>query len=72
MLTFLYDFGSCFKMEKAHAEDCAAILLQPLISVTRFGDFLNSLATNFIAKVAQMFSDFLGSCEKHCFLSQTS
>ena len=34
-------------------------------SVTRMGDFFNFLATNFITKVAQMFSDFLGSCEKH-------
>ena len=59
-------------MEKAHAEDCAAILLHPLISVTRLDDFFNSLATNFIAKVAQMFSDLLGSCKKHCFLTQTS
>ena len=34
-------------------------------SVTRFGDFFNFLAINFITKVAQMFGDFLG------FLSQT-
>ena len=37
-------------------------------SVTRLGGFWNFLATNFITKVAQMFGDFLGSCEKHCFL----
>ena len=40
-------------------------------SVTRLGDFLNFLATNLITKVAQIVGDFLGSFEKHCFLSQT-
>ena len=40
-------------------------------SVTRLGGFWNFLATNFITKVAQMFGDFLGSCEIHCFLRQT-
>ena len=40
-------------------------------SVTRLGNFCNFLATNFVTKVAQMFGDFSGSCENHCFLSQT-
>ena len=31
--------------------------------VARLGDFWNFLVTNFITKVAQMFGDFLGSCE---------
>ena len=35
--------------------------------VTRLGDFWNFLATNFITKVAQMFGDFEGNCEKHFF-----
>ena len=39
--------------------------------MTRLGDFLNFLVTNFITKVAQMFGIFLGSCENHCFLSKT-
>ena len=34
-------------------------------------DFWKFLAINFITKVAQMIGDFLGSCENHCFLSQT-
>ena len=34
-------------------------------------DFRNFLVTNFITTVAQMLSDFLGSCENHPFLSQT-
>ena len=34
-------------------------------SVTRFGDFWNFLAINFITKVAQIFGDFLGFFEKH-------
>ena len=36
------------------------------LSVTRLGDFWNSLVTNCITKVTQMFGDFLGSFEKHC------
>ena len=36
-------------------------------SVTRFGDFWNFLAINFITKVAQIFGDFLGSCVNLCF-----
>ena len=36
-------------------------------SVTRLGDFLNFLATNFITKEAQMFSDLLGKNENHRF-----
>ena len=39
-----------------------------LSSATRFWHFL---ATNFITDVAKMSGDFLGSGEKHCFLSQT-
>ena len=35
------------------------------ISVTKLGDFWN-----LFTKVSQMFGDFLGSCETHCFLSQ--
>ena len=38
--------------------------------MTRLGDFWNFLVTNFITKVAQMFGDFLGSCENYHFLSQ--
>ena len=41
------------------------------VSVTRLGDFCNFLVTIFITKVAQMFGDFMGSCENHRFLSQT-
>ena len=37
----------------------------------KFGQFWNILATNFITKVALIFGDILGSCEKHCSLSQT-
>ena len=40
-------------------------------SVTRLGDFWNFLSTNLVSKVAQMFADFLGSCENLCFLIQT-
>ena len=40
--------------------------MQLVISVTRLGVF--SIFGN---KVAQMFGDFLGSCENECFLSQT-
>ena len=36
----------------------------------QIGDFWNLLAI-FFTKVAQMFGGFLGSCENHCFLSQT-
>ena len=39
-------------------------------SVARSGDLWNALPTNFITKVAQMFSVFLGRCEKHWFSSQ--
>ena len=42
------------------------------ISVTRLGSFWNFLLTNFIDQVAQMFADFLGSFQNHCFLSQTA
>ena len=35
------------------------------------GRLWNFVVTNFIAKVAQMFGNFLGSCKNHCFLSQT-
>ena len=37
----------------------------------QIGDFWNLLAI-FFTKVAQMFGGFLGSCEIHCFLSQTA
>ena len=40
-------------------------------SVTRLGDFLNFLVAYFITQVTQMFGDFWGSFENHCFLSQT-
>ena len=40
-------------------------------SVTRLGDFLNFLGTNFITKEVQMFGYLLVSCENHRFLSQT-
>ena len=33
-------------------------------SVTRLGDFLNLLATNFLTKVAQIFYCFLGNSQK--------
>ena len=46
---------------------CAALTT----SVTRLGNFWNFFVTNFISKVAQMFCDFLCSCENHHFLSQT-
>ena len=36
-------------------------------SVTRLGNFLKFLATNFISKVAQIFHDFLGLFEKWNF-----
>ena len=36
-------------------------------SVTRLGDFLIFLATNFFTIAALMFGDFLGSCENHRF-----
>ena len=39
--------------------------------MTSLGDFGNFSAVNFITKVAQLFGDFLGSCENHHFLSQT-
>ena len=29
------------------------------------------MVTNLISKVAQILGDFLGSCDYHCFLSQT-
>ena len=32
--------------------------------------FLEFLGNKFITKVAKLFGDFLGSCVKHCFLSQ--
>ena len=38
-------------------------------SVTRLGEFWNFFASNFITKLAQMFSDFLGSCESIAFKS---
>ena len=37
------------------------------MSVTRLGNFLNFLVTNFITKVTQMMSDFFG----RCFLRQS-
>ena len=37
----------------------------------QIGRILEFLATNFVTKVALMFGDFLGSYEKHCFISQT-
>ena len=37
----------------------------------QIGQLLEFLGTNFITKVTQMMSDFLGHCENHCFLSQT-
>ena len=43
---------------------------RPENSVTRLGDFWNFLAINFVTKVAQMFGEFLGSCENHRILSQ--
>ena len=43
------------------------LFLSSRSSVTRLGEFWNSLVTNFITKVAQMFDDFLGSCENHHF-----
>ena len=42
-----------------------------MYSVTRLSDFWNFLVAPFIAQVTQMFGDFLGSFENHCFLSQT-
>ena len=33
-------------------------------SVTRLGDFLKFLVTNFLTKVAQIFGDYLGYFEK--------
>ena len=39
------------------------------ISVTRLGDFVNFMVTNFATKVAQMFGDFWDSFENHHFLS---
>ena len=42
-----------------------------MISVTRLGDFWNFLVTNYVTKVTRLFSDFMGSLKKHCFLSQT-
>ena len=40
-------------------------------SVTRLGDFWNFLLINFITRVAQMFADFLDSCEDHRLFSRT-
>ena len=37
----------------------------------QIGRFWNFLVAKFITKVAQMFDDFLGSCEKYQFLYQT-
>ena len=37
------------------------------VSVTRFGDFLQFLATKFLTKVAQMIGNFLGNFEKPQF-----
>ena len=37
------------------------------LSVTRLGDFWKFLATNFLPKVAQMYSDSLGSSENIIF-----
>ena len=42
-----------------------------MYSVTRLSDFWNFLVAPFIAQVTQMFGDFLGSFENHCFLSPT-
>ena len=42
-----------------------------VISGTRLGDFWKFLATNFIAKVDQLFGDFLGYFDKYHFLSQS-
>ena len=39
-----------------------------MISVTRLGDFWNFLVTNYVTKVTRLFSDFMGSLKKHCFL----
>ena len=39
-------------------------------SVTRLGNFLKFSATNFLTKVAQIFGNFLGCCEKHYFISK--
>ena len=39
-------------------------------SVTRLGDFWKFLATNILTKVAQIFGNFLGCCEKHYFVSK--
>ena len=39
--------------------------------MTRLGNFWNFLETNVITKETQMFVDFLGSFEKHCFSSET-
>ena len=50
--------------------DCT-FLLRVSSSVTRLGDFWYFLAIKIITKVAQLFGDFLGSCENHRFLSQT-
>ena len=38
-------------------------------SVTRLDDFLFLLATNFLTKLSQILSDFLGYFEKNTFLS---
>ena len=43
---------------------------RPAHSVTRLGDFWNFFVTNFITKAAQMFGDFLVSCENHHLLSK--
>ena len=41
-----------------------------MTSGTRLGDFWKLLATNFLTKVAQIFGNFLGYCEKHYSVSK--
>ena len=57
----------CLKLFRFKASEYI-LSVSRVISVTRLGNFFIFLAINFITKVAQMFGDFLGSCEKHCFL----
>ena len=41
-----------------------------MTSVTRLGDFWKLMPTNFLTKVAQIFGNFLGYCEKHYSVSK--
>ena len=48
-----------------------SIRMQPAPSVTKLGDFLKFLVTNYLQKVAKTCGDFLGLSEKHHFQVKT-